>query len=87
MSNNQPSGVPAPLQAFEPGVELLQEAPEEDVRSGLDSRVHEDEGSAAGTADTAAVPPPPVVPEEEVPQDTLAERWRRHIEAARQRGE
>ncbi|MEV7862151.1 hypothetical protein AB0O86_25820 [Streptomyces hirsutus] len=85
MSNNQPTGVPAPLQSFEPAVELLQEAPEEDVRSGLDSTLHEAE--AAGDAHAAAAQSPPVVSAEEVPQTTLAERWREHIEASRQRGE
>jgi hypothetical protein len=86
MSNNQPSGVPAPLQSFEPAVELLQEAPEEDVRSGLNSTLHEAEGQAAGDANATAVQPPPVVSAEEVPQTTLVERWREHIEASRQRG-
>ncbi|WP_143052470.1 hypothetical protein [Streptomyces sp. cf386] len=86
MSNNQPSGVPAPLQSFEPAVELLQEAPEEDARSGLDATLHEVEGQGAGDADAAAAQPPPFVPVEEVPQTTLAERWREHIEASRQRG-
>ncbi|MFF2519852.1 hypothetical protein [Streptomyces sp. NPDC058086] len=47
-------GVPAPLQSFDPAVELLQEAPEEGVGSGLDSTVQEDEGPAAGDADAAA---------------------------------
>lgn len=86
MSNNQPTGTPAPLQNFEPAVEMLQEAPEEDVRSGLDSTVHEDEGTATGDADAMAMQPPPVVSAEEVPQTTLAERWREHIETSRQRG-
>ncbi|MFJ9732673.1 hypothetical protein ACIRUL_15165 [Streptomyces sp. NPDC101171] len=86
MSNNQPTGVPAPLQSFEPAVELLQEAPEEDVRSGLDSTLHEAEVQAAGDANVAAAQPPPVVSAEEVPQTTLVERWRKHIEASQQRG-
>ncbi|MFF5518734.1 hypothetical protein [Streptomyces coeruleorubidus] len=86
MSNNQPIGVPAPLQSFEPAVELLQEAPEEDVRSGLDSTLHEAEGRTADEADAEAVQPPPVVSAEEVPQTTLVERWREHIEASRERG-
>lgn len=91
MSNNQPSGSPAPLQNFEPAVELLQEAPEEDARSGLDPTVHEDdvredEARAAGGAQGTAVRRPPVVPEDEVPRNTLAERWREHIAASRQQG-
>jgi hypothetical protein len=87
MSNNQPTSVPAPLQSFEPAVELLQDAPEENVRSGHVSTLHEAEGRTAGEADAEAVQPPPVVSSEEVPQTTLAERWREHIEASRQRGE
>jgi hypothetical protein len=88
MANNQPIGFPAPLQSFEPAVELLQEAPEEEARSGLDSTVHEDEGPAIGETEPVTVQPPPVVSAEEVPRTTLAERWREHIEASReQRGE
>lgn len=86
MSNDQPKGVPAPLRSFEPAVELLQEAPEEDVRSGLNSTVRENEGPVAGDTDDMAEQLPPVVPAEEVPRTTLAERWREHIETSRQRG-
>ncbi|MEU6669580.1 hypothetical protein [Streptomyces sp. NPDC046727] len=84
MANNQPTGTPAPLQNFEPGIELIQEAPEEQARDGLDSTVHEDERTATG--DDSAVPRPPVVSVDDVPQTTLAERWRQHVEAARQQG-
>ncbi|HLL35384.1 MAG TPA: hypothetical protein VK545_16200 [Streptomyces sp.] len=90
MSDNQPSGSPAPQQNFEPAVELLQEAPEEDARSGLDPTVHEDDVRGdVRTADGAqgtAVRRPPVVPEDEVPRNTLAERWREHMAASRQQG-
>lgn len=86
MSNNQPTGFPAPLQNFEPAVELLQDAPEEDARGGLDPTVHENEGPAAGDTDATAVQRPPVVSVEDVQQTTLAERWRKHIEASRQQG-
>jgi hypothetical protein len=86
MSNNQPTGVPAPLQSFEPAVELLQEAPEENVRSGLNSTLHEAARQAAGDANAESEQPPPVVSVEEVPQTTLTERWREHIETSRQRG-
>ncbi|MFJ4617630.1 hypothetical protein [Streptomyces sp. NPDC088812] len=85
MSNNQPTGFPAPLQNFEPGVELLQEAPEEDARGGLDSTVH-DEAPAAGADEATAVRRPPVVAVEDVPRTTLAQRWREHVEASRQQG-
>ncbi|MFD7136656.1 hypothetical protein [Streptomyces sp. NPDC059894] len=86
MSNNQPTGFPAPLQNFEPGVELLHEAPEEDARGGLDSTVHDDEATAAGADAATAVRRPPVVAVEDVPQTTLADRWREHVEASRQQG-